>query len=119
MKRIILLAALFTGIITAANAQDKKISETSQQEASSLNAIAKQETDKLDKIVSLSADQRVAIQRVNLSLAHRMQTVKANSPQAEQDRVSKELDNVRTNLYLQHLTAEQQAKYKSYTTQKQ
>lgn len=113
MKRIILLAALSLGIATSSNAQNKTAVNNSPKAMSTIEATAKQETDKLDKIVSLTPQQRANILEINTSLAKRLEILNSSNSQNKEE-MTKQLEKNRIEMYSQQLTVDQQVKYKHY-----
>ena len=119
MKKLVLVFTLFIGAVSFAQAQDKKTTttttSTTRTETRSYEAVAARETDKLDKIVKLTPDQKTAINSINLSLARRAEMVNANGGENKQELLT-QLENARVNMYMQKLTDEQAAKFKASTS---
>jgi hypothetical protein len=124
MKKFALIFTLFIGVAVVTQGQDQKVkvkvkgSPTTRSEAGNYDAVANAETDKLDKIVILTPDQRAAINSINVSLARRAEIINANNP-ANKAELLTQLENARTNMYMQKLTDEQKLKYKATFPQKQ
>jgi hypothetical protein len=124
MKKIALVFTLFMGVVFSSQAQDQKVkvdakdqtvkvkTSGTKTETISYEAVADKETEKLDKIVKLTPEQRTAINSINLSLARRQEIVNTNSAPNKQE-LLQQLENARMNMYLQKLTDEQAAKYKA------
>jgi hypothetical protein len=123
MKKIALVFTLFLGAVFSSQAQDQKVKVDAKdqtvkvktsagKETISYEDVANRETEKLDKLVKLTADQRTAINSINLSLARRYEIVNANNADNKQE-LLQQLENARTNMYMQKLTDEQAAKYKA------
>jgi hypothetical protein len=117
MKKLSLLLALFVTTVTTVNAQDKKAGTATATAAVNADvkpteAIARKQTDEMDRLVGLSDVQRQDIYNMNLTIAHRAATIKAsNSP--DKEKVLKEIENFRISTLMQKLNDEQVAKYKA------
>ena len=117
MKKLVLVFTLFIAAGISAQAQEMKVKTDGQKvkikgEVGNYEAVANRETEKLDKLVNLTAEQKTAINSINLSLARRSEIVNANNADNKQE-LLQQLENARTNMYMQKLTDEQAAKYKA------
>jgi hypothetical protein len=120
MKKIALLAILSIAAFTTVQAQSKSNSAKATAAAAAatetpIEQSAKAETDKLDKLVRLTAEQKAKISDINLSLARRESIVTSNKNNTaeENQRAISEIRNARINAYMQSLTPDQGAKYKA------
>ena len=99
-----------TLLIGAAGSVQAQPSAATQGDKSELTVIATKETDKLDRLVKLTPEQRTKIYNINLSLAQRT-TILEKSDNADKSTLERELETYREEMYHQTLTPEQAATY--------
>lgn len=110
MRKIAFALALLFGIINGAQAQNKSAA-VSTDKPLSIEAVAQHETDKLDKVVRLTPEQKRQIQDLNLSLAKRVELVESSKIE-NKEVVMRQIEDNRVKMYLQVLTDNQAALYK-------
>ena len=119
MKKLTVVLALFIATATSVNAQDQKVTadkaaESAKAEVKPAEAIAKKQTDELDKLVGLTDAQKQDIYNMNLTLAHRSEIIKAGGG-ADREKTLAGIEEFRVNTLMQKLNDEQAAKYKAAT----
>lgn len=109
MKKLFVMTVLFVATFAIATAQ--------QRQRPSAEERAKSQTERLEKLVTLTADQKTKIQAINLDLAKKMDDeMKNNQGNREAMRTKmQEIDKTRDAKYKEVLTEEQ---YKKYTEDK-
>jgi hypothetical protein len=113
MKKIAFIFILALASATSVQAQNQQETKPEVVKAgeNSIEAKAKLETDKLDKIVKLNDDQRRAVLEISKKLAMKEQELEKAAPDAK-DRYLKEIEIARVNMYSAQLTEAQRALYK-------
>jgi hypothetical protein len=119
MKKLSLVLTLFIAVATTVNAQDQKAgtakgTATEKAEVKPAEAIAKKQTEELDKLVSLSDAQKQDIYNMNLTLAHRSEIIRTGGG-ADKEKTLAGIEEFRVNTLMQKLNDEQAAKYKAAT----
>ncbi len=111
MKKLFVITVMFLATVSFATAQQQ------QRERPSAEERAKTQTERLEKLVTLTADQKTKIQAINLDLAKKMDTqMQNNSGNREVMREKmQEIDKTRDAKYKEVLTADQ---FKKYTEDK-
>lgn len=104
MKRVIVLSLLLAMSVSFMNAQ--------QRTPPSAEERAKNQTERLNNLLTLSDDQKTKIQTINLELAKKMDEQMGNRGDREAMRAKmQEMDTERTKKYKEVLTDEQFKKY--------
>ena len=113
MKKLLVMSIMLVAAITFAAAQ--------QRQRPSADERAKNQTERLDKLVTLTAEQKTKVQAINLELAKQMDTQMQNN-QGNRDAMRtamQEIDKTRDAKYKGALTDEQFKKYSDDKEQRQ
>ena len=113
MKKLLVISIMLVATISFAAAQ--------QRQRLSADERAKSQTERLEKLVTLTADQKTKIQAINLELAKQMDTQMQNN-QGNRDAIRtamQEIDKSRDAKYKGVLTDEQFKKYSDDKAQRQ
>jgi Spy/CpxP family protein refolding chaperone len=107
MKKIFFISLLFVMTASFATAQQRTMPSAEER--------AKNQTERLDKLLELNSEQKTKIQAINLELAKKMdEQMAANRGGGDREAMMKrmrEMDTERSNKYKEVLTAEQFKKY--------
>ncbi len=105
MKKLFVMTVMFVAAIGLTTAQQRQMPSAEER--------AKNQTEWLDKLVTLTADQKTKIEAINLDLAKEMDTqMKSNRGDRDAMRAKmQEMDKTRDEKYKEVLTDEQFKKY--------
>ena len=113
MKKLFAVSIMLVAMISFATAQQRQMMSAEER--------AKSQTERLDKLVTLTADQKTKIQAIDLELAKKMNTVMQNS-QGDRDAMRtamQEINKTRDEKYKEVLTDEQFKKHQADSEQRQ
>ena len=106
MKKLLVISIMLLGTITFVSAQQ-------QRQMMSAAESAKAQTERMEKLLSLKADQKTKIEAIDLDLAKQWDA-KRQSVQGNREAMTaarQEIDKLRENKYKEVLTADQLKKF--------
>ena len=118
MKKLFVISIMLVASVTFATAQQ---GQRQGSQRLSVDERAKNQTERLDKLVTLTADQKIKVQAIDLELAKQMDT-QMQKNQGDRDAMRtaiQEIDKTRDAKYTEVLTAEQFKKYSDDKVQRQ
>ena len=114
MKKVFFVAVMLLATVTFVSAQQ-------QRQRMSVEESAKAQTERMEKLLTLKADQKTKIQAINLDLAKQWDT-KRQSTQGDREAMTaarQEIEKLRETKYKAVLTADQFKKFQEDREQQQ
>jgi hypothetical protein len=110
MKKVFVIGIMLLATVTLATAQQRQQMSTEER--------AKVQTERMEKLLTLTADQKTKVQAIDLELSKEM-TAKMQDNQGDRRAIMQEIDKKRDEKYKAVLTADQFKKYLEDKEQRQ
>ena len=121
MKKLFVLSIMFLATVTFATAQPGQ-GQGGQRQQMTPEERAKAETDRLEKLLTLKADQKTKIYAIEIELGKEMTKLRENNQGGDREAMREAMQKIRTKReakYKEVLTADQFKKYQADNEQRQ